>query len=43
MPLPLQVKLSALSETNDLIPKPAMDSHVFAKLVDDVGAVQIDE
>uniref|UniRef100_A0A7S0WZE6 DNA replication complex GINS protein SLD5 n=1 Tax=Chlamydomonas leiostraca TaxID=1034604 RepID=A0A7S0WZE6_9CHLO len=36
-------KTSALSDTNDLIPRPPMDTHVFAKLVADAGAVKLDD
>lgn len=40
---PMQVKSSALSDTNDLIPRPPLDTHVFAKLMADAGSVQLDE
>lgn len=30
------------SEGNDLIPQPVLDSHVFCKVLDDVGAVDLD-
>eukprot|EP00798_Chlamydomonas_sp_ICE-L_P003202 gene3202-13222_t len=35
------VKMSDMSEGNDLIPRPPLDSHVFCKLTDDVGLVTI--
>ncbi|GFH08240.1 GINS complex, Sld5 component [Haematococcus lacustris] len=37
------VKTSKLVPGNDLIPYPPMDTHVFCKLLTDVGAVQLDE
>ena len=38
-----QVRTSHLSEGNDLIPKPPLDTHVFCKLLEDAGAVPLDE
>lgn len=38
----MQVKVSNLSDGNDLIPMPAMDTHVFCKVMDDAGPVQLD-
>jgi hypothetical protein len=39
----MQDKMSSVSTTNDLIPKPPLDSHVFCKLLTDVGEVYLDE
>lgn len=32
-----------LSDGNDLVPQPLMDTHVFCKLLDDAGTVTLDE
>lgn len=32
-----------MSTGNDLIPRPVLDTHVFCKLLGDVGSVSLDE
>lgn len=38
-----QLQTSELSETRDMVLRPMLDTHVFAKVVQDAGAVRLDE